>query len=139
MFLRLGVMLMPMTEPTPSSRLPQAVRSARLGKRWSKERAAREAGITSTTWKRVEDGLPVQEHNLTAIEEALGWSAGEAFRLKGDLDPVEPKPGPDKSELLRAAGLDPAAPPTYEALLEIVLQAREVLRFERPHQPEGEQ
>ena len=42
-------------------RLARRVERARLGQGWSKEKAAREAGISSITWKRVEDGLGVQD------------------------------------------------------------------------------
>ncbi len=48
------------------------IRKARLARRWGKEQAAREAGISSITWKRVEDGLGVQEHKLAAVMGALG-------------------------------------------------------------------
>jgi transcriptional regulator with XRE-family HTH domain len=65
------------------SSLAYAVRAARLANGWSKEEAARRAGVSSITWKRVEDDLPVQEHKLNAIGEALGWGPGRAFQLKG--------------------------------------------------------
>lgn len=58
------------------------VRQARMRRGWSKEHAAREAGISSITWKRIEDGLPVQDVKL---ESALN-------ALFGD---VEPSPEPD--------------------------------------------
>lgn len=82
MFLSVPVMLFCMTEGP--SRLAAAVRDARLAKGWSKEEAARKAGISSTTWKRVEDDAPVQDHKLRLIADALGWESGLAFRLKGE-------------------------------------------------------
>jgi len=38
-----------------------AVYRARVAKGWGKEKAANTAGVSSITWKRVEDGLAVQE------------------------------------------------------------------------------
>lgn len=75
-------MLLCMTRNDPGDRLAAAVHEARLARKWSKEEAARRAGVTAPTWKRVEDGLPIQEHNLHAIAAALGWEPGRAFRLK---------------------------------------------------------
>ncbi|PVA72310.1 XRE family transcriptional regulator [Mycobacteroides abscessus] len=49
------------------------VTAARIERGWGKEEAARRAGISSITWKRVEDGLAVHETKLRAIEAALGW------------------------------------------------------------------
>lgn len=48
------------------------VRIARLSRGWSKEQASREAGISSITWKRVEDGLGVQDHKRWAVLGVLG-------------------------------------------------------------------
>lgn len=52
--------------------LAKAAEAARLAKGWSKERAAREADVSSITYKRVEDGLKVQDAKLAAIKAALG-------------------------------------------------------------------
>src|SRR5665647_1587904 len=38
-----------------------AVYRARVAKGWGKEKAANTAGVSSITWKRVEDGLAVQD------------------------------------------------------------------------------
>jgi transcriptional regulator with XRE-family HTH domain len=54
-----------------SDTLADAVRQARLDRGWSKEEAARRAGISSITWKRVEDGLPVQDVKRRVIEALL--------------------------------------------------------------------
>jgi transcriptional regulator with XRE-family HTH domain len=48
-----------------------AVLQARLDRHWSKEEAARRAGISAITWKRVEDGLPVQDVKRRSIESTL--------------------------------------------------------------------
>lgn len=52
--------------------LAKAAEAARLAKGWSKERAAREADVSSITYKRVEDGQRVQDAKLAAITRALG-------------------------------------------------------------------
>lgn len=53
------------------------VASARTKRGWSKERAAREAGVSSITWKRVEDGQIVQDASLAVILGAVGVSTGD--------------------------------------------------------------
>lgn len=55
--------------------LGMRVQQARLERGWSKEQASREAGISSITWKRVEDGLGVQDHKRYAVLRALGLDA----------------------------------------------------------------
>jgi transcriptional regulator with XRE-family HTH domain len=52
-------------------RLGQRVARARLARGWSKEQAAREARISSITWKRVEDGLGVQDVKRAAVLDVL--------------------------------------------------------------------
>ena len=53
-------------------RLGAKVARARLTRGWSKEQAAREARISSITWKRVEDGLGVQDVKRAKVLEVLG-------------------------------------------------------------------
>ena len=53
-------------------RLGQRVERARLSHGWSKEQAAREARISSITWKRVEDGLGVQDVKRAQVLDVLG-------------------------------------------------------------------
>lgn len=47
------------------------VRRAREQRGWSKEHAARKADISSITWKRIEDGLAVQDVKLAAALRVL--------------------------------------------------------------------
>ena len=47
------------------------VKKARIAARMGKEDAARRAGISAITWKRVEDGLRVQDVKLAAVLGAL--------------------------------------------------------------------
>lgn len=48
------------------------VTAARTAKGWSKERLAERAGITTTTLRRIEDGLRVQDAKLQMALDALG-------------------------------------------------------------------
>ncbi|WP_154021767.1 hypothetical protein [Mycobacteroides abscessus] len=68
------------------SRIGGAVMQARIERGWGKEAAARNAGINSITWKRVEDGLPVRDTSLRAIEKALGWTTSFTARLADDAN-----------------------------------------------------
>lgn len=52
--------------------LGEKVRLARLDHGWSKEEAARQAGISSITWKRIEDGQGVQDAKRYAALKLLG-------------------------------------------------------------------
>lgn len=47
------------------------VERARIDRGWSKEFAAREARISSITWKRVEDGLNVHDTKRAAVLRVL--------------------------------------------------------------------
>ncbi|RIR35618.1 hypothetical protein D2E36_01665 [Mycobacteroides abscessus] len=78
MFLDVTVMLLGMTTYTPNEleRLGHEVAAERMERRWGKEAAARRAAISSITWKRVEDGLPVRETSYRSIEAAFGWPPG---------------------------------------------------------------
>ncbi|MFD0927245.1 hypothetical protein [Williamsia deligens] len=62
-----------------------AVVRRRLEKGLSKEAAATAAGISSITWKRVEDALPVRDIKLRSVEEALGWQQGTVERIGDGL------------------------------------------------------
>ncbi|WP_074329660.1 helix-turn-helix domain-containing protein [Mycobacteroides abscessus] len=66
------------------SRIGGAVEQARIERGWGKEAAARHAGISSITWKRVEDGLSVRDTSLRAIEKTLGWPPGHMAQLGGE-------------------------------------------------------
>lgn len=62
---------------------------------WSKERAAREAEISSITWKRIEDGLPVQDVKMDAALRVLGINVSDPAEER----PVTP-PEHDAEEIL---------------------------------------
>jgi hypothetical protein len=57
--------------PEQLKQLGRRVERARLAHGWSKEQAAREARISSITWKRVEDGLGVQDVKRAAVLDVL--------------------------------------------------------------------
>lgn len=68
----------------------RAVENARLEKGWGKEEACRQAGLSPTTWGRIEQGLRVQDAKLAAALRVLdlgftlpGTQAGEVVRIGG--------------------------------------------------------
>ena len=70
---------------------------------WSKERAAREAEISSITWKRIEDGLPVQDVKMDAALRVLGINVSDPAEER----PVTP-PQQDAEEILEGHRFIPA-------------------------------
>lgn len=52
--------------------LGNQVRDARVAKGWGKEEAARQAGMSSITWKKVEDGKSVHDTSLAQVLQAVG-------------------------------------------------------------------
>lgn len=80
----------------------EAVTAARVERGWGKEEAARHAGISSITWKRVEDGLRVQDIKLRSIELALHWGAGSMQRIARGRPVVVTDP--DDIEQIRTRG-----------------------------------
>jgi transcriptional regulator with XRE-family HTH domain len=76
-------------------RLGQRVERARLAHGWSKEQAAREARISSITWKRVEDGLGVQDVKRARVLEVLGLDdRGEPVGASSQNEGFVTAPGP---------------------------------------------
>lgn len=80
----------------------------------SKESASRLAGISSITWKRVEDGLRIRDANYPAVATALGWPAASinAYLIGGDEPQPEELPADDL--IINAPG------PVIERMLEAV-------------------
>lgn len=75
--------------------LGRRVTRARLARGWSKEQAAREARISSITWKRVEDGLGVQDVKRARVLEILGLDdRGEPVGGTADDEGFVAAPGP---------------------------------------------
>lgn len=80
-----------MTELTT---IADRVKAARLARRWGVEKAAREADVSSITWKRVENALPVRETSLVSVMDALGLS------VAGDRRHHDRGEHPDLADLL---------------------------------------
>lgn len=84
--------------------LGRDVQMARVDKGWSKEEAARKAEVSSITWKRVEDGMPVQDAKLGAVLKAVGMginiSDGSGGVISFGL--TEPTVGGDPQDAERA-------------------------------------
>ena len=102
-----------MTTPT-LGRLGQLVQARRTELKLGVEPAAKLAGISKDTWKRVEAGLKVWDRSFAGIETALQWASGSCRLVLEGGDPVINVPAeesPDtkiaqvpKSELERLVG-----------------------------------
>lgn len=84
-------------------RLATAVRTRRTELRLGIEPAAKLAGISKDTWKRVEAGLKVRDTTYTAIDRALQWAPGgcDAVREGGDAIPSEQPAGEEGYKISR--------------------------------------
>ncbi|KOU20914.1 hypothetical protein ADK52_25310 [Streptomyces sp. WM6372] len=82
-------------------RLATAVRTRRTELRLGVEPAAKLAGISKDTWKRVEAGLKVRDTTYAAIDRALQWAPGGCVAiLEGDeAVPTEEAAGDDTVRL----------------------------------------
>jgi hypothetical protein len=70
------------------TRIGKVVERERINRGWNKEDAARRAGISSITWKRVEDGQRVQDTKRRAIEEVFGWDYGSLTAAAKGQPPI---------------------------------------------------
>lgn len=73
--------------------LGKRVEATRVERGWSREEAARRAGISAITWKRVEDGLKVHDSKLAAVlrvvdvdDDATVVALPNGVRRVGDPD-----------------------------------------------------
>lgn len=69
-------------------RLAKHVKAHRLELYPSRLDAAGAAGISKDTWKRVEEGKPVQDVKLARIARALGWTAESCVAIAEGGEPV---------------------------------------------------
>ncbi|WP_407563387.1 helix-turn-helix domain-containing protein [Streptomyces sp. 184] len=92
-------------------RLADLITQRRASLGWSKEKAADEAGISYTTYTRVEEAQNVQAQSLVKIESALGIApgAGRAV-LRGDMSLKLA----DGGELLDGSKITPIQPEWLE-------------------------
>lgn len=70
------------------ARLGEYVTAARRAHYGTVEKAIRAAGINRATWLRVESGEHVRDDSLVAVERALGWEQGDAWRIAAGLEPM---------------------------------------------------
>ncbi|MFE7510112.1 helix-turn-helix domain-containing protein [Streptomyces sp. NPDC057540] len=95
-------------------RLAEYVRLRRTHLDLGVEPAARAAGISKDTWKRVENGLVVRDTKYAGIERVLQWAPGGCMAVARGREPLVSTPSdadPDvriteipDSELERAVG-----------------------------------
>jgi hypothetical protein len=96
-------------------RLATLVQTRRTELKLGVEPAAKLAGISKDTWKRVEAGLKVWDTKYAGIETALQWAPGTCQRIINGQDPIVSEPlagAPEgtavtqipKSELKRLVG-----------------------------------
>lgn len=76
-----------MTTPA-TERLATLVHQRRTELKLGVEPAAKAAGISKDTWKRVEAGQKVWDRSFAGIESALGWEPGSCRRILDGLDPT---------------------------------------------------
>jgi len=100
---------------TPAlERLGQLVQARRAELKLGVEPAAKLAGISKDTWKRVEAGLKVWDRSFAGIETALQWASGSCRIILDGGDPIISEPSKEsaaaqltqipQSELERRAG-----------------------------------
>ena len=82
-------------------RLATAVQTRRTELRLGVEPAAKLAGISKDTWKRVEAGLKVRDTTYTAIDRALQWAAGGCVAVLAGGDPVTSEPMEEGGEVVQ--------------------------------------
>ncbi|MGW4825793.1 hypothetical protein ACWEP4_44880 [Streptomyces sp. NPDC004227] len=73
---------------TDLERLGTLVQERRLHLRLGIEPAARAAGMSKDTWKKVEAAQNVRATSYTNIERALQWAPGSCRRILAGGDPV---------------------------------------------------
>lgn len=93
---------------TDLGRLAEAVKNRRLALYTSRVAAAKAAGISKDTWKRVEDGEIVRDGTYVKIDEALQWAPRScAAILEGrtamPVEGVEGEPGTVTTKVSGAA------------------------------------
>ena len=73
-------------------RLGRAVAVRRTALKLGVETAARAAGMSKDTWKRVERGLPVRDTSYSSVERALHWAPGGCMRVADGGEPIISEP-----------------------------------------------
>jgi len=87
-----------MTTPA-HERLATLVHQRRTELKLGVEPAAKAAGISKDTWKRVEAGQKVWDRSFAGIEAALGWKPGTCRSILDGRDPEPIKSAPADMEI----------------------------------------
>lgn len=78
--------------PRDLDALAKAVKERRLALGLGYKNAARTAGISPGTWKRIESGLPVRELSYTRVDPVLQWAPGSCVAVPEGRSPVPVTP-----------------------------------------------
>jgi hypothetical protein len=70
-----------MTTPEGLARLRRCVLDKMKQIPDTQEQLAAEAGMSTTTWGKVERGRPIHRGKYIGIDKALGWTAGSAYAI----------------------------------------------------------
>lgn len=68
--------------------LAEAVKGRRHALGFARLYAAKLAGMSKDTWKRVEEAQPVRELNYAKIDRILGWATGSCLSIKAGGSPT---------------------------------------------------
>ncbi|MFD4394714.1 helix-turn-helix domain-containing protein [Kitasatospora sp. NPDC058478] len=98
-------------------RLAETVARRRAELRLSRDACARQAGMSITTWRRVEEGQPVRDVTYARVDEVMGWPLGASTRVIED-----PAFTPMSSEVVKGARFS-KAPLDSEALRRAIQNA----------------
>ncbi|MEU6610740.1 hypothetical protein ABZ922_37885 [Streptomyces shenzhenensis] len=71
-------------------RLASVVKARRLELRWSKQRAADEAGVTIVTYRNVEAGRSARETTYAGIDRAFDWAPGTCTAILQGAESPQP-------------------------------------------------
>ncbi|WBP89470.1 hypothetical protein [Kitasatospora cathayae] len=98
-------------------RLAETVSRRRAELRLSRDACARQAKMSITTWRRVEEGQPVRDITYARVDEVMGWPLGTSARVIEDSDY-----SPIASEVVKGARFS-KAPLSSEALRQAIQNA----------------
>jgi hypothetical protein len=112
-------------------RLAKRVKAHRLELYRSRLAAAAAVEISKDTWKRVEEGLNVQEGTYAKIDKALGWAIGSCLAIAEGYEPVLA----DSPDGATPGASAPSPPVTADALKRAAFEAA---RRKLPNAPIGD-